>query len=83
MGCLFVGQHRTGCSAHHGFRNAAHQQSRFNKGIVLHFDLGRTEEAVKSWESVLALNPNYKTANGMPLQDLIAQVQGQAGESSK
>jgi cytochrome c-type biogenesis protein CcmH/NrfG len=63
--------------------DAAHQQSRFNKGIVLHFDLGRTEEAIKSWESVLALNPNYKTANGMPLQDLIAQVQGQAGESSK
>ncbi len=63
--------------------DAGHVQSRFNKGIVLHFDLGRTEEAIKSWQSVLAINPNYKTANDMPLQDLIAKVQSQAGESNK
>lgn len=62
--------------------DSSHAPSRFNKGIVLHFDLGKTEEAIKSWQSVLAINPDYQTANGMPLTDLIAQVQAQASESS-
>ena len=62
--------------------DSSHAPSRFNKGIVLHFDLGKTEEAIKSWQSVLAINPDYQTANGMPLADLIAQVQAQASESS-
>ena len=62
--------------------DSSHAPSRFNKGIVLHFDLGRTEEAIKSWQSVLAINPDYRTANGMPLGDLIAQVQEQTSESS-
>jgi len=54
--------------------NATHQQSRFNKGIVLHFDLGRTDEAIAIWQTVLALNPNYQTGNGTPLQELINQL---------
>ncbi len=62
--------------------DSSHAPSRFNKGIVLHFDLGRTEEAIKSWQSVLAINPDYRTANGMSLKDLIAQVQAQSSESS-
>ena len=62
--------------------DATHAPSRFNKGIVLHFDLGRTEEAIKSWQSVLAINPDYQTANGMPLTDLIAQVQTESSKSS-
>lgn len=54
--------------------DATHAPSRFNKGIVLQFDLGKTEEAIASWESVLAIAPQYKTANGMPLQELINQA---------
>jgi len=60
--------------------DSSHTPSRFNKGIVLHFDLGRSEEAIKSWQSVLAINPDYRTANGMPLKDLIAQVQEQTAQ---
>ncbi len=56
----------------------SHAPSRFNKGIVLHFDLGKTDEAVESWRSVLVINPDYKTANGMPLQELIDQVKAEA-----
>jgi hypothetical protein len=62
--------------------DSSHAPSRFNKGIVLHFDLGKTEEAIKSWQSVLVINPDYRTGNGMPLKDLIAQVQAQSSESS-
>ena len=56
----------------------SHAPSRFNKGIVLHFDLAKTDEAVESWRSVLVINPDYKTANGMPLQELIDQVKAEA-----
>jgi len=54
-----------------------HQQSRFNKAIVLHFDLGRTAEALEIWKSLLAINPNYRTANNLPLSDLIAQIEAE------
>lgn len=60
-----------------------HAPSRFNKGIVLEFDLGKTEEAIKAWQSVLAISPTYKTANGMGLQELIDQVKERAAESNK
>ena len=64
--------------------DATHQQSRFNRGIVLHYDFGRTEEALAAWESVLALNPNYQTANGTPLRDLVTQVKKEfQGSSNK
>lgn len=52
----------------------AHLQSRFNKGIVLHFDLGRTEEALAAWQSVLALNNDYRMANNQLLREFIATV---------
>ena len=61
--------------------DSTHTPSRFNKGIVLNFDLGRADEAIASWQSVLAIDPNYTTGNGMPLKELIAQVQ--AENSSK
>ena len=61
--------------------DSSHAPSRFNRGIVLHFDLGRTDEAIESWQSVLAIDPNYKTGNGMPLQDLIKEVQNNANNS--
>lgn len=61
--------------------DSTHAPSRFNKGIVLHFDLGQTDKAIESWQSVLAINPGYKTGNGMPLQDLIDQVQAAAGNN--
>jgi cytochrome c-type biogenesis protein CcmH/NrfG len=55
--------------------STTHEQSRFNKGIVLHFDLGKTDEAIAIWQTVLAINPNYQTGNGTSLQELINQLQ--------
>lgn len=64
--------------------DASHAPSQFNKGVVLHFDLGKTDEAIASWESVLSIEPEYKTANGMHLHDLIDQVKNQpAADNSK
>jgi cytochrome c-type biogenesis protein CcmH/NrfG len=63
--------------------DAGHLQSRFNMGIVLHYDLGRTAEAIQAWQAVLSLNPGYKTANGIALQDFIKQVEQDAASGSK
>ncbi|MEE4313318.1 MAG: tetratricopeptide repeat protein [Desulfofustis sp.] len=52
----------------------AHLQSRFNKGVVLHFDLDRTEEALDAWRSVLALNNDYRMANNRLLREFIETV---------
>ena len=59
-----------------------HQPSRLNKGIVLHFDLGRTDEAIAVWRSVLALNPEARMANGVPLNEFIEQIISQAPKSN-
>ena len=63
--------------------DASHAQSRFNKGIVLHYDLGKTDEAIASWMSVLDIAPQYKTANGIALQDFINQVKESKTNSSE
>jgi len=54
--------------------NATHEPSRLNKGIVLFYDFGKPEEAIASWEEVLELNPESRTANGTYLREFIAQI---------
>jgi cytochrome c-type biogenesis protein CcmH/NrfG len=54
--------------------NPRHETARLNKGIVLLFDLGRTADALQSWQEVLAINPEAMTANGQPLRNLVADI---------
>lgn len=56
--------------------NPSHQQARFNKGIVLMYDLQKKDEAVKTWEELLAMNPQALAPNGQPVADLLRQVKG-------
>jgi cytochrome c-type biogenesis protein CcmH/NrfG len=56
-----------------------HEVSRFNKGIVLMYDLHDPKGALASWEALLAINPNAKAMNGQTLRDLIDRVK--RGES--
>ena len=51
-----------------------HEQSRFNKGIVLRYDLNDREGAVKAWEDLLKINPNAVAPNGMPLGEAIKNL---------
>jgi cytochrome c-type biogenesis protein CcmH/NrfG len=51
-----------------------HQPSRFNKGIVLMYDLDKPQEALEAWEEVLKINPNAKAANGELLIDAIKHI---------
>lgn len=48
-----------------------HQPSRFNKGIILINDFKDNKGAVKIWESLLKLNPNFRAPDGQPLKDLL------------
>lgn len=51
-----------------------HQIARFNKGVVLFFDLNQKEEALKAWEELVSLNPNYKTPSGELLKDVLLNL---------
>lgn len=55
-------------------KDPRHMPSRFNKGIVLMYDLNQSSEAIKSWESILAIDPDAKTPNGEPLGDFINRI---------
>lgn len=51
--------------------DAKHEQSRFNKGIVLLYDLGKRQDAIKSFQSVLAINPQAKSSNGGSVAEFV------------
>ena len=51
-----------------------HQQSRFNKGIVLFYDKGDKEGALAAWEELLKIDPQAKTGNGESIRDFINSV---------
>lgn len=54
--------------------DANHLPSRFNKGIVLFYDLSDPGAAIESWEELLKIDPEAKTSSGQPLRDLINQI---------
>jgi cytochrome c-type biogenesis protein CcmH/NrfG len=51
-----------------------HLQSRFNKGIVLMYDLKDRPAALKAWEELLKIAPSFQTPQGRPLADLVRQL---------
>ena len=51
-----------------------HEQSRFNKGIVLRYDMNDREGAVKAWEDLLRVNPAATAPNGQPLSEAIKNL---------
>lgn len=51
-----------------------HQQSRFNKGIVLMYDMKDQQAAIKVWEDLLTVNPAFKIPDGRSLGDFIQQL---------
>lgn len=64
-------------------RDSSHIQSRFNKGIVLFYDLNKNEEAIGSWESILAIDPKAKTSSGEPMTAFIEKMKGEVVQQNK
>lgn len=63
--------------------NPQHEQSRFNKGVVLINDFHDTPGALKVWEELVVVNPNATGPTGAPLTELIKDVKQQAAAARK
>jgi cytochrome c-type biogenesis protein CcmH/NrfG len=65
-------------------KDPKHTPSRFNKGIVLLFDLDDSEAAIASWESLLTIDPEAKAGDGESIRDFIDRIKAdQAAETKK
>lgn len=51
-----------------------HQQSRFNKGVVLLTDLKDRAGAAAAWQELLKINPSAKAPNGRPISELVNEL---------
>ncbi len=51
-----------------------HLPSRFNKGIVLMYDLNDPNGAITAWNGLLAINPEAKTASGEPIREFVEKI---------
>ena len=51
-----------------------HQQSRFNKGVVLRYDLNDRDGAVKAWEELVKINPSAAAPNGQLVSEAIKSL---------
>ncbi len=55
-------------------RDSSHIFSRYNKGIVLLYDLKDTAGAIAAWEEVLKIDPSLTTQDGRKLSDWVAEL---------
>ena len=51
--------------------NPRHQQSRFNKGIVLMYDLKDRKGALQAWQELVNINPEARAPNGQLVKELL------------
>lgn len=55
--------------------NARHETARFNKGIVLLYDLKDQEGAIASWQELVGLNPMATAPNGQLVSEILKEIQ--------
>ena len=63
--------------------NPRHEQSHFNKGIVLLYDMKDKQGARKAWEELLRINPAAMAPNGQSVRRLIDTLLGPADGKQK
>lgn len=54
--------------------NSSHEVSRFNKGIVLMYDLKNKQDAIRVWEELLEVNPLAMAPDGLSVDMMIKQL---------
>ena len=57
-----------------------HEPSRFNKGIVLMYDLKDQKGAIESWEELLRLNPDAHAGNGDSIRTFVDNLKAETKE---
>lgn len=55
-----------------------HETSRFNKGVVLMYDLKDRQGAIKAWEELIAINPSATAPTGELLKNIIEQMKAES-----
>jgi cytochrome c-type biogenesis protein CcmH/NrfG len=55
-------------------KDPSHLPSRFNKGIVMMYDLDDSAGAIATWEELLKIDPEAKTANGQHIHEFVDQI---------
>jgi tetratricopeptide (TPR) repeat protein len=60
-----------------------HETSRFNKGIVLLYDLNDSDGAIAAWEELLRINPEAKAANGTHIHNIVDQIKADLAKQGK
>ena len=55
--------------------NAKHETARFNKGIVLLYDLKDQPGAIAAWQGLVSLNPMATTPNGQLISEMLKEMQ--------
>lgn len=59
--------------------DANHETARFNKGIVLLYDLNDQQGAIQVWQQLVQVNPLASAPNGQLVKDIIEELkQGQS-----
>jgi cytochrome c-type biogenesis protein CcmH/NrfG len=58
-------------------KDPSHLPSRFNKGIVLFYDLNDSQGAINSWEALLKIDPEAKAGNGRSVRDFVDSLKNQ------
>ncbi|PHR27743.1 MAG: hypothetical protein COA36_08715 [Desulfotalea sp.] len=58
-------------------KDTNHIHSRFNKGIVLMYDLDDATGAIASWESILNVDPEAKTGTGELVRNFIERMKAE------
>jgi cytochrome c-type biogenesis protein CcmH/NrfG len=54
--------------------NPLHEQSRFNLGVVLFFDLNRKSEARREWRALVGINPEARTSDGALVRTMLDEL---------
>ena len=54
--------------------NPNHEQSRYNKGLVLYFNLNDRDGAMKAWKELLNIHPDALKPNGEPVSEYIKRL---------
>jgi tetratricopeptide (TPR) repeat protein len=54
--------------------NPEHPQSWFNKGVVYLHDLNQPDEAVKAWEELIKIAPDFRGTGGQSVQQMVENL---------
>ena len=63
-------------------KDSSHLPSRFNKGIVMMYDLNDPQGAIASWEELLRIDPQAKASSGEFIHDMIDRIKTEQAKTN-